>query len=228
MNEWYLNGSGLLVQSAQQWSQNHGVSSSGGASTVAWPWQLLGLDFLNSLFELFFCPLWHFVVICIFAVFVLNPAHALHACKQRWGLHAYIRLLCYPLISNENLITVGPLQLDILFVGASPSHLMVGRSAKNVNKSISYTSLSVLLNHFHVFPVCGSPKYKISNAENTIQCHKTENTERLGRLAELRGCLVKGLLPSGLQKKRIGRTVWNFRCSLRTRSTRELLLQGLR
>ena len=50
---------------------------------------VLGLDFLNSLLQLFFCPLWYFIVICIFEVFVLNPAHALHACKQRWGLHAY-------------------------------------------------------------------------------------------------------------------------------------------
>ena len=51
--------------------------------------QLLGLDFLNSLLQLFFCPLWYFVGIHIFAVFVLNPAHGLRACKQKWGLHAY-------------------------------------------------------------------------------------------------------------------------------------------
>ena len=47
-----------------------------------------------------------------------------------------------------------PLQLDILFLGPSSSHLLVGRP-KNVDKSISYTSLPVVLNA--LFPVCGSP-----------------------------------------------------------------------
>ena len=47
--------------------------------------------------------------------------------------------------SFSALSKVRPLQLDILFLGPSPFHLMAGRSA---DKSISYTSLPVLLNPF--------------------------------------------------------------------------------
>ena len=94
MNERYLNESKADMN---EWSVGFSQQSNDHRIMV-FPHQvehqqLLGLDFLNSLLQLFLCPLWHFVVICIFAVFVSNLVHALQACKQRWGLHAYTAFL---------------------------------------------------------------------------------------------------------------------------------------
>ena len=77
---------------------------------------------------------------------------------------------------------VRPLQLDILFLGPSSFHLMVGRSA---DKSISYTSLPVLLNLFPALFIIFLPvvhiKFQMLKKQYSVVKQNTQNTQCFGR-----------------------------------------------
>ena len=109
--------------------------------------QLLGLDLLNSLLQLFFYPLWHFVVICIFTVIERMCCMLVN----KVGLACLYGFFANPLNSSEKLIlsvaqsaVFGQIVIIGLFTVAEKGHSILPISAFPILIDVSNLNISNL------------------------------------------------------------------------------------